>query len=318
MRGSGDPLGCGRASGKAILVGEHFVVHGGPALAVPIAASIEVQLTNTWSGPEIGVAGVVAMLAELGLSESVRAAAISGLLPLGAGLGGSAALAAALLRALGVAEGIPLAEAIHRCEKVAHGRPSGLDGLTVALGRPVWMPAGVGVGDGPLGRAGDAEVLLGDGWVGLHDAVGMGSTQTGFELPLMVAVVPRRGTTREAVAKVAAFKSNESEWFEALAQVTAELAHKARAHLMGRDWTALGRVMDAAHVPLEALGLVSPEQTVLVEAARRAGALGAKLSGAGLGGAVIVLRDETCTVDLEVVLRQAGAMQVFVSTPGAR
>lgn len=294
----------GRARGKAILVGEHFVVHGGPALAVPIAASITVTLGPEpgWTGPELAQRGIPAMVSALGLGDSASrlGGQVEGELPLGAGLGGSAALAAALLRALGVAEGLPLAEAIHRCEKVAHGRPSGLDGLTVAMERPVWLPGAEAPmdADGPLGRAGEAELLA---------ATGEG------ELPLMVAVVPREGTTRLAVAQVAAFRQANPDAFAALADETAKLAHEARRALSARDWPRLGRIFDAAHEPLATLGLVSARQDAVVTAARRHGALGAKLSGAGLGGAVVLCHDGAAesVLDLEAVLRQAGAVQVF-------
>lgn len=306
--GSGDlaeRVGCvGRARGKAILVGEHFVVHGGPALAVPVAASISVTLGAEpgWSGPEFAQRGVPAMLSALGFGDagSRLGGRVEGELPLGAGLGGSAALAAALLRALGVAEGLPLAEAIHRCEKVAHGRPSGLDGLTVAMEQPVWLPGAEAPmdADGPLGRAGQAELLapLGEG-----------------ELPILVAVVPREGTTRVAVSQVAAFREANPGVFAVLADETGRLAHEARRALEQRDWPALGRVFDAAHGPLATLGLVSARQEAVVTAARRHGALGAKLSGAGLGGAVVVCHDggAQSVLDLEAVLRQAGAVQVF-------
>lgn len=308
----------GRARGKAILVGEHFVVHGGPALAVPVAASITVTLGAGpgWSGPELAQRGIPAMLEALQAHELMArlGGRVEGELPLGAGLGGSAALAAALLRALGVEEGRPLATAIHRCEKVAHGRPSGLDGLTVAMERPVWLP-GAGPGetlvdaDGPLGRAGGAELL---------------APLDVSELPLMVAVVPREGSTRVAVAQVAAFRQANPAHFAALAEETAALAHEARRALSERDWPALGRAFDRAHEPLATLGLVSARQEAVVTAARRHGALGAKLSGAGLGGAVVICHpparagEVQSVLDLEAVLRQAGAVQVFAHEVSAR
>jgi mevalonate kinase len=309
-------VGCvGRASGKAILVGEHFVVHGGPALAVPVSASLTVTLGADpgWSGPELAQRGIPAMLEALGLPAGEKAGIggrVEGELPLGAGLGGSAALAAALLRALGVEEGAALARAIHRCEKVAHGRPSGLDGLTVAMERPVWLPEVEGgavvetPGDfeHPLGRAALAELL---------------EPIPESELPLMVAVVPREGSTRLAVAQVARFRQDHPEVFAGLFERTAVLAGEARRALSARDWPTLGRVFDQAHEPLASLGLVSARQAAVVEAARRHGALGAKLSGAGLGGAVVICHpwvlghEAQSVLDLEAILRQAGAVQVF-------
>lgn len=327
----------GRAHGKAILVGEHFVVHGGPALAVPIAASLEVRLAYSEDAPRcvgeaLALGGITAMVAELGLSSvfSKVSVAIEGALPLGAGLGGSAALAAAFSRALGVDEGLALAAAVHRLERIAHGRPSGLDGMTVSMSAPVWMPAAaergagaaaegpVGVGAdagadpeaGAHGRAGLAEALFGGAWrpvTGLGAAASGGSG--GAPVPLTVGVVARHGTTREAVALVAAHRARDPLGFQAMAERTAECAARAREALTQGDWAALGAAMDEAHAPLVELGLVSGAQAGLVAAARAAGAFGAKLSGAGLGGAVIAIGPDG--LDLGAVLRQAGAVMVF-------
>ncbi len=341
----------GRAAGKAILVGEHFVVHGAPALAVPVPIHIEVRLarlsspaTAVRSGSAVGLGGLEAMLRELGLEEVFQSidVEIAGPLPLGAGLGGSAALAAAFSLAWGRASGVEptepagleLAAAIHRLERIAHGNPSGLDGMTVALGRPVWFagtrpasfeeePAAAArraTLEARYGRAANATVLEGGRWVSALEIAGdpvagePGARATGpsASLPLTVAVVPRHGTTREAVAGVAAWKAKHSEAFEAMMHETVALAQVVRDALTTGDWPTLGRALDAAHTPLKALGLVSDVQERMVTAAREAGAYGAKMSGAGLGGAIVIVGPEG--LDFESVLRQAGAVQVFTTT----
>ena len=334
----------GRAAGKAILVGEHFVVHGAPALAVPVPVHIEVRLARSQAtggplrvGPAIGIGGLETMLRELGLEEAFQGIdiAIAGPLPLGAGLGGSAALAAAFSQAWAEAKGratggLELAAAVHRLERLAHGNPSGLDGMAVALGRAIWFsgaevaPAG---DEGPdaaalratlearYGRAAHATVWVGGQWVSAlalqDDAIAGASGEASASLPLTVAVVLRHGTTREAVAGVATWKSKHPEAFEGLMRETRALAEAAREALTTHDWPVLGRALDAAHAPLKALGLVSAEQEQVVIAARKAGAFGAKMSGAGLGGAIVVLGPEG--LDFGPVLRHAGAMQVFTT-----
>ena len=67
------------------------------------------------------------------------------------------------------------------------------------------------------------------------------------------------------------------------------LADDAAAALALGDVDGLGRIFDAAHGLLAALRLSGPEIETLVHGARAAGAIGAKLTGAGGGGAVIAI-----------------------------
>ena len=98
-------MNCGRASGKAILLGEHFVVYGAPALAVPLTSrGVEVETGfdgGQWEVPELCRPLLEKMLLSLGLNASETKVRVTGDLPLGQGLGGSAALAVALLRQAG-------------------------------------------------------------------------------------------------------------------------------------------------------------------------------------------------------------------------
>ena len=97
-------MGRGHAPGKVILVGEHFVVHGAPAIALPLSArgidvSVE-QSPGQWSVPEVAESHVRRLLVELGVAPQAVRLSMTSDLPIGAGLGGSAALAVALVRAL--------------------------------------------------------------------------------------------------------------------------------------------------------------------------------------------------------------------------
>jgi mevalonate kinase len=288
----------GEASGKAILVGEHFVVHGAPALAIPVHARVSVRIrtgSGEVRGTPIAVAGLAAMCAALGLDRGAVDLEVGGELPLGAGLGGSAALAAAFGRALGV-EASGLAAFVHRLERIAHGRPSGLDGMTVTSGLPIWLPPRTSADEAreaELGRAVDAEMLR----------------IRPDEVPLWVAVVPRTGSTKEAVAQVAAWRERSPRDFETLMEKATGEAFAAREALSGGRWQELGALFDSAHTSLDSLGLVTPPVQALVDAARAAGAYGAKMSGAGLGGAVIAIAREG--LDLGPALRQARAMQIL-------
>ncbi len=288
----------GEASGKAILVGEHFVVHGAPALAIPVSARVSVRIrtgAGGVSGTPVATAGLTAMCEAVGLDRGAVDLSVEGDLPLGAGLGGSAALAAAFGRALGV-EASGLAAFVHRLERIAHGRPSGLDGMTVTSGLPICLPSRTSTDEAreaEVGRAVDAEVL--------HIRP--------EDVPLWVAVVPRTGSTKEAVAQVGAWRERSPRDFEALMGKATGEAWAAREALCGGHWHELGAIFDSAHASLDSLGLVTPPVQALVDAARAAGAYGAKMSGAGLGGAMIAIAPEG--LDLGLALRQARAMQIL-------
>ena len=77
---------------------------------------------------------------------------------------------------------------------------------------------------------------------------------------------------------------------------------------------ALGKLMDENHELLARLGVSSPELDQLVAAARRAGALGAKLSGAGWGGNMIALTGPDAVAGVEQALQAAGAVSTIVTS----
>ena len=76
---------------------------------------------------------------------------------------------------------------------------------------------------------------------------------------------------------------------------------------------ALGTLMDQNQVRLQEIGVSSPELETLIEAARDAGALGAKLSGAGMGGNMIALVEAAGAGAVEEALRAAGANWTMVA-----
>lgn len=289
----------GRAHGKVILVGEHFAVHGGAALAMPVAGrSITVRVApgagrvharpDARAAPD-AAAAIGAMLAELGVDASTIDVEVAGDLPLGAGLGGSAALGAALCRALGITEAEALRAAVHRLETIAHGRPSGVDGAVISWDAPVWFEAGV------LARAACHPDWLGAFWI---------------------AIVAREGSTREAVAAVGARQKADPVAFERAARAARVDAMVLRERLVDpideHARVAIGALFDRAHARLAALGVSNAALERLVAGARAAGAHGAKLTGAGLGGALLVVAPRG--LDLGPALVAAGAVDVIAPT----
>jgi mevalonate kinase len=273
---SGEVLGRGFGHGKVILVGEHAVVHGHTALAAGISAGIaavaragsgalQVPAWNLTASADDGtpvgraLAAVLRRMEAPALDFEVEAG-----IPSRAGLGSSAALATAIARAAAAAVGRAGEEAVDgavaAAEEVFHGSPSGIDAAAAKSGLC-----------GRFSRA--------SGWRPVPVLQ---------KITFCVGLSGRPRDTAAQVAAVGRFRDRLPAAGEVLA-LLGRLADDAAGALAQGDVDGLGRIMDAAHGLLAALRLSSPELETLVHAARAAGAVGAKLTGAGGGGAVIAL-----------------------------
>ncbi len=298
---------CYRAPTKTIIVGEHFVVRGSPGLAAAVglwsyACAEPVEGPGVIEAPDLrivckvgsgcrGVEGLEAMLLELGGGVRVRVWSEA---PMGAGLGSSASVSvAAAAAALSALYGSFTLEEVERlawvAERVHHGKPSGIDHTTVLYGGVVRFEA-----RGIYGRirVSRRPILV------LADTGVERSTRRAVE-----AVLSRLASLRRPLALVY--------------QAAALLVEEATRALEEGDLRRLGEVMDVVQGLLYAIGVSSPEIERLVWTARRAGALGAKLTGAGMGGIVTAL-----VSSMEVgervarALRDAGARWVRVVEAG--
>jgi mevalonate kinase len=266
----------GFGHGKVILVGEHAVVYGHAALAAGISTGITALATAgtgrlrvpAWSleaaaddGTDVGRA-LAAVLDRFGTRALDFEADAQ--IPSRAGVGSSAALAVALARAAASATGreerATIDAAVADAESIFHGTPSGIDAAAAA--------------SGAVGR-----FTREDGW----RRVRVLQTMT-----ICVGLSGRPRDTAAQVAAVARLRERMAATDDILA-LMGRLAADAEAALADGDIDGLGRILDAAHGLLAALRLSSPELDALVHGARSAGAIGAKLTGAGGGGAVIAL-----------------------------
>lgn len=292
------------ASGKVILLGEHVVVYGRPAIAAGLPIGLEVELSDG-DGPAL-VSDDAALAGDARPQRLVaEAAALAGIdprrvvvrvrsdLPPGRGFGSSAALAVATLRALFDATGrtLPSATALdwgRRLEAVFHGTSSGIDPAAAALGTCFRFVRGEppSVTPVPLARP----------------------------LPLVIAYGPRPRSTGAAVGGLRARWEADRERHEALFDAVAEAVERGEAAARAGDLETLGRAFDDNQALLETLGVSSEETAALVAAARRAGALGAKLTGGGAGGAVIAL--SAAPEDLAARLERDGWRTVVTRIAG--
>lgn len=268
------------AFGKVILLGEHAVVYGHPALAGAIDLRVAVRATPAetsslaipaWSvrvnadddGP---IAEALRALLESthSAAEGWRIAATA-TLPPRAGLGSSAALSVAIARALATAhhEHPATDEIENRAaagERCFHRNPSGVDVAVAARG-----------GLGRFRAGGGFEPIAAE------------------PIPVVVGLTGEARETSAMVEAVAAARKADSKRVDADLEKLGALAEHGAAVATAGDLDELAALMTDAQSVLASLGVSSPGIEALVEAALESGAAGAKLTGAGGGGAVIAI-----------------------------
>ncbi|MAT84165.1 MAG: hydroxymethylglutaryl-CoA reductase [Gammaproteobacteria bacterium] len=281
------------ACGKVILLGEHAVVYGRPALALPIPLAVEAVVRPGGSGVNLviprwgleqkirpagaqGLSGILhAMLDRLGLADRDMTIEVIPHVPRAMGLGGSAALAVAVIRALdrafdlGLDDGAVNALAFE-CETVAHGTPSGIDNTIATYGMPLRFQRTPGEDTGRF-----EEISL------------------ARPVPLVIGITGRESLTANTVARVRQAWENHRRRYDALFDQIAVLTDAATDALREGQFEELGELMNLCQGYLNALQLSTPELEELVHVAREHGALGAKLTGGGGGGSIVALCPDT-------------------------
>ena len=284
----------GQAHSKIILIGEHAVVYGYPAISLPL---LEVEVTcrvvpaatpwRLFEEDTLSMA-VYASLEYLNIKDAYIRCQIDSAIPEKRGMGSSAAISIAAIRAVFdyyQAE-LPrdvLEILVNRAEMIAHMNPSGLDAKTCLSDQPIRFIKNVGF-----------EELAMD-----------------LSAYLVIADTGVYGHTREAIQVV------ESKGKEALPFLYAlgELTQQAEEAIKARDAMMLGEILTKAHGNLKEIGVSSLEADALVETALEHGALGAKMSGGGLGGCIIALvADYHQAQDLAERLEEKGAVQTWIES----
>jgi mevalonate kinase len=303
------------APGKIILFGEHAVVYGRPAIAIPVAdVQAKAVLQPAAAGasfriiaPDLGRDYLLAQAeADDPLAAVIQATLrrlnqpippdvnlhISSTIPLGRGLGSGAAISTAIVRVLGQFFNQPLAPTeisalVYEVEKLYHGTPSGIDNTVVAFEQPVYFVRGR-----PIQRM-----------------------RVGQPLMLVVGDTGIVAPTHTVVGDLRRRWQADLERYEGYFDEIGVIADQARIAIeeATSGIPSIGRLMNENQELLATLGVSSPELERLIEAARQSGALGAKLSGAGRGGNMIALTWPDQAAAIAQALRQAGAVQVIIT-----
>ena len=309
-------LSIGKAIGKIILMGEHSVVYGEPAIAIPFpSAKITTKvyegsgdtLLNCYSyngklkdAPENfeGLKTMTKMIMEefdnvLEAFDNVLKdfdIDIESTIPSQRGMGSSAAVAASTVRALYDYFDKPLDETIltrwvNCAEKIVHGNSSGIDTAIVVGEKPLYYIKGR-----PLEEI-----------------------ECSIDAFLIVADTGEKGETKFAVSKVKNFVEDSPHIGIKTIEKLGKLAADSKQKIENNDVNALGRNMSEAQDLLKTLGVSNDTIEKLVKVAMDSGGLGSKLTGGGLGGCTITLcENEEVARDISRALTDSGAKNTWV------
>jgi len=304
------------APAKVILFGEHFVVYGEPAivLAIDKRAYAKAELRNDKQlylrSVNLGLAGyfengtfkiergdaresrfkfeplklAVEKVLEIHGKKVGLDIEVNSTVPVAAGLGSSAAVATAVTAAVGALLNVEMSkEDVFRisfeAEKIVHGTPSGVDPAISTFGGTLLFQMDTGFK--PLDVKADVPLVIGE---------------TGV-----------KRSTRVQVAKVRDVKSRYPRVVEPMMKAAREIVLRAIDALKENDLETLGDLMNINHALLYGLRVSDESLEWLINAARKAGALGAKLTGAGGGGCMIALAEnERLEQVLEAIQRAGG------------
>jgi len=309
----GERLGAGH--GKIILLGEHAVVYGRRAVAAPIPLAIQARVEDAREGVELiiprwGVEqrlefnakrpqsfarSMARVLEALGLQGRGMRIEVFPNVPRAMGLGGSAALAVAVIRAIDAHFSLGLDdervnEMAFECEKVAHGTPSGIDNTLATWGEFLLFRNG---------EKPQREVI-----------------EVAEPLPIVIGMSGVESLTARTVARVReAWKKNPALYERIFDEIDTLAGHGLDALKTG-DFETLGEMMNVCQGLLNAMQVSSWELEELIQVARNNGAVGAKLTGGGGGGSIIALCPED-SARVAQAIRAAGYNALEVQIGGA-
>ena len=285
-------IGVGKAHSKIIWMGEHSVVYGYPAITIPLQG-IEVECRIYPADEKIHFdyydtlsTAVYAALEYLNHTDVAVSYDIRSEIPQKRGMGSSAAISIAAIRAVfdyfeQSIDMETLEILVNKAEIIAHSNPSGLD----------------------------AKTCLSDKAITFIRNIGFSTLDLDLDAYLVIADTGIYGNTRETVEKVAQAEEANLPHLAALGDLT-EMVQKA---IQAKTISEIGPLMTKAHSHLQAIGVSIDKADQLVQISLENGALGAKMSGGGLGGCIIALAQTKAQAEkISKALTEGGAVQTWI------
>ncbi len=303
----------GKAPGKIILFGEHAVVFGQPAIAIPVnkvkaAARVFPDFDSTQGHIQIQALdiGLDENLSDLNRNHPLAAAVyltldalepqnipaftlqLSSTIPIAAGMGSGAAVTVAIIRGVSAFLGHTLpdpvvAELSFEVEKIHHGNPSGIDNNVVTYGKPVYF-----LRDEPIK------------FLNVDEPTHWLIADTGEKTP-----------TYETVSEVHKKHAIAPQYYDQIFIKIGNLTRQGCDALTKGNLSLLGQLLTENQRLLQLLDVSSPKIEHLIQAAMDTGASGAKLSGGGRGGNIIALVPASKLELTKSALIEAGATMVI-------
>jgi mevalonate kinase len=326
-------MGTGSGFGKVILFNEHFVVYGIPAIASAIDTKTETVVERiddpnqmSPSGNEGSLAGegwvlednrpanpgykkekenhqkesieLVLNAAEFDTSQINIRITLGGNLKAVGGVGASAAVCVSLARALNDEFSLGfdddrINEIAFEGEKAYAGTPSGIDNTASTYGGLLSFEKNLEGGPNKIQLLNVKEPLL----------IVMGNTGL-------------TANTKAAVEGVKQRRKGNSEKFGKLFQTAEDIVSKARLAIGTYDLALLGKLMDMNHKLLQEIGVSHTQLDELVKIAKDNGALGAKMTGGGLGGYMIALTPDVPTQEIVASSMGSAGYEALKTTIG--
>ena len=280
--------GEGIGFGKAILFNEHFVVYGTPSIVSAIGnytvAKIEPygkpgfklednrKATPRYKEDKIDQQKMsinnILKKTNTDITKKGIQITLEGNLYCASGIGASAASCVAIARAISDYFALNLSDdeindAAYEGEKGYHGNPSGVDNTASTYGGLIWFQKGNANTIDRIAISNPIEIVIGN---------------TG-----------KVADTAAAVAGVRERKEKNPDKYKEISDRAENIAYLAKDSLQDEDYKEVGKLMNESHKLLQQIEVSSKELDFLVKLARDQGALGAKLTGGGLGGNMIAL-----------------------------
>lgn len=310
------------APAKAILFGEHAVVYGKPAIAMALNKRAYVKVSKNDDNKihvnirDLGITGYLNFKNNSIISDSPKKGILkyilssikkvhdgSGLnicidvnIPIGGGLGSSAAVTVATIAAVSAYNNLDLdkseiAKYAHEVELEVQKSASPLDTTVSTYGGLIYLET-------------DAEEII--------------QLEIHHDIPVVIGYTDTRGDTGKLVAGVRIRRDIYPEIINPVINSIESVVEEAKEAILNDDKKRIGELMNINHGLLDTLGVNTKELSNMVYTARNDGALGSKITGAGGGGSIIAYCPEGIEEIIFSLKEIENALKADISKEGVK